>query len=78
MVNPYDPAGVEADVVTVKVMVALLPLGVNDGVVVLPLVTASVPEVKFHVTPVGVPLAQVKRILSAEGAAAPVSESVRV
>jgi len=68
------PAGVEPDVVTVKVIVELLPLGLNVGVLVVPLVTLSVPEVKLHVTPVGaLPLAQVKVILSLLGVPEPLS-----
>jgi hypothetical protein len=59
-INPYDPAGVALVVVTVKMIVApFVPLGVNEGVVVPPFVTVSVPEVKAHVTPAGVPAAQV-------------------
>ena len=73
IVNPYDPAGVDPEVVTVKVIVLLLPLGVKVGVVPDPPAMASVPEVKFQVTPVGVPPAHVKRILSESGKLAPLS-----
>src|SRR5579863_8960182 len=59
-VNPYDPAGVELVVVTVKVIVApFVPLGVNEGLVVVPFVIISVPVEKLQVTPAGVPAAQV-------------------
>jgi hypothetical protein len=74
-VNPYDPAGVEFEVVIVNTIVLLLPLGVNDGEVVVPLVTASVPDVKAQVTPVGVPPVHVKSILSADGPDVPDSDS---
>jgi hypothetical protein len=78
-VNPYDPAGVEFEVVTVKVIFApLVPLGVNVGVVPVPPEIVSVVDVKLHVTPVGVPLVQVRRILSALGADEPDSDNVIV
>ena len=74
IVKPYVPAGVEPDVLIVKVIVELLPLGLKVGVVVVPLVTFSVAEVKLHVTPVGaLPLAQVNRILSELGVVDPLS-----
>ena len=79
IVKPYEPAGVELDVVTVKVIVEpLVPLGVNEGVMLVPLVTASDAEVKAQVTPVGVPPAQVSNMLSATGVDVPVSVKVMV
>ena len=73
------PAGVVADVVTVNVIVELLvPLGKKVGVkVVPPVIGISVAEVKFQVAPAGV-VVQANVILSATGAAAPVSPSVIV
>jgi len=75
IVKPYVPIGVELDVVTVKVIVELLPLGLNVGLVKVPFVMVSVPEVKLHVTPVGVPPAQVSRILSELGVVEPDSDN---
>ena len=63
-----------------QVIVApLVPLGVKLGEVVVPPEMASVPELKFHVTPVGVPPVQVKAMLSAKsGEDEPASVSVIV
>lgn len=59
------PAGVEPEVVTLKVIVAgLFELGVNLGFVEEAFVMTSVDEVNDQVTPVGVPPDQVSFILS--------------
>ena len=78
-VNPNDPAGVEEVVVTVnKIVLPCVPLGVKPALVVVPLVIVSEVDVKAHVTPVGVPLAQVRLIASAEGVPDPVSDNVTI
>lgn len=77
-VKGYVPAGVEFEVVTVKVMVVLLPFGVNVGVVVVTPPPIVWLDENNQVTPVGVPLAHVSNISSAEVVPKAVLPSVTV